>query len=102
MRRRISRRNRGGQLVLVFASPFPYSALADRRLKRAARTRTDVDDKMNGWFWGLGILYLVLIATLAVMTFRKGHWVLGLIGFIFPVLWLIGAVLPSRYRHARH
>jgi hypothetical protein len=55
---------------------------------------------MNGWFWGLGILYLVLIVTLAVMTFRKGHWVLGLIGFIFPILWLIGAVLPSR--HGRH
>ena len=57
---------------------------------------------MNGWFWGLGILYLVLIATLAVMTFRKGHWVLGLIGFIFPVLWLIGAILPNRSRHGRH
>jgi hypothetical protein len=23
--------------------------------------------------------------------------VLGLIGFIFPVLWIIGAILPSRY-----
>jgi hypothetical protein len=57
---------------------------------------------MNGWFWGLGILYLVLIATLAVMTFRKGHWVLGLIGFIFPILWLIGAILPSVRRHGRH
>jgi hypothetical protein len=51
---------------------------------------------MNAWYWGLGILYLVLIATLAVMTFRKGHWVLGLIGIVFPVLWLIGAILPSR------
>jgi hypothetical protein len=30
----------------------------------------------------------------AIMTFRKGHWVLGLIGFIFPILWLIGAILP--------
>jgi hypothetical protein len=57
---------------------------------------------MNGWFWGLGILYLVLVATLAVMTFRKGHWVLGLIGFIFPILWLIGAILPSRYARGRH
>ena len=57
---------------------------------------------MNGWYWGLGILYLVLIVTLAVMTFRKGHWVLGLIGFIFPILWLIGAVLPDKRRHGRH
>ncbi len=57
---------------------------------------------MSGMFWGigLGIVYLVLIVTLAVMSFRKGHWVLGLIGFIFPVLWLIGAILPSKYRRA--
>lgn len=57
---------------------------------------------MSGAAWGigLGILYLVLIFTLAIMSFRKGHWVLGLIGFIFPVLWVIGAILPSRYRRA--
>jgi hypothetical protein len=57
---------------------------------------------MNGWFWGigLGVIYLVLLFTLAVMTFRKGHWVLGLIGFIFPLLWLIGAVLPDKRRGA--
>ena len=56
---------------------------------------------MNGWFWGIGlaVIYLVLLFTLSVMTFRKGHWVLGLIGFIFPLLWLIGAVLPDRRRH---
>ena len=53
---------------------------------------------MSGTFWGigLGILYLVLLFTVAVMSFRKGHWVLGLIGFIFPVLWLVGALLPRR------
>jgi hypothetical protein len=53
---------------------------------------------MSGTAWGitLGILYLVLILTLAVLSFRKGHWVLGIIGFIFPVLWLIGAILPAR------
>jgi hypothetical protein len=53
---------------------------------------------MSGTFWGftLGIIYLVLIFTVALMTFRKGHWILGIIGFIFPILWLIGAVLPSR------
>ena len=53
----------------------------------------------TGWFFaiGLGVLYLVLLFTVAVMTFRKGHWVLGVIGIIFPVLWLIGAILPSRH-----
>jgi len=47
---------------------------------------------------GLGVIYLVLLFTLAVLTFRKGHWVLGLIGFLFPLLWVIGAVLPDRHR----
>ncbi len=59
---------------------------------------------MSGWFLGigLGVLYLVLLFTLAVMTFRKGHWVLGLIGFILPILWIIGAVLPAhRPSHRR-
>ncbi|HYB17157.1 MAG TPA: hypothetical protein VEF71_17005 [Streptosporangiaceae bacterium] len=45
----------------------------------------------------LGIIYLVLLFVFAVLSFRKGHWVLGLIGFIFPILWIIGAILPSRY-----
>jgi hypothetical protein len=45
----------------------------------------------------LGIIYLVLMFVFAVLSFRKGHWVLGLIGFIFPILWIIGAILPSRY-----
>ena len=55
---------------------------------------------MNGtiWYVGLGVIYLVLLFTLAVLSFRKGHWVLGLIGFLFPLLWVIGAVLPDRHR----
>jgi hypothetical protein len=54
---------------------------------------------MSGIGWTLiGVIYLVLVVTLCVMSFRKGHWVLGLIGFVFPVLWLFGAILPAR-RH---
>ncbi len=52
-----------------------------------------------GWSITFGIIYLVLLFTLAIMTFRKGHWVLGLIGFIFPILWIIGALLPDRRRY---
>jgi hypothetical protein len=48
------------------------------------------------WATGLAALYLVLLVTLAVLSFRKGHWVLGLIGFLFPLFWVIGAILPSR------
>jgi len=51
---------------------------------------------MNGtlWFTTLGIIYLVLLFTLAVLSFRKGHWILGLVGFIFPILWIVGALMP--------
>ena len=51
----------------------------------------------TGWAITLGIIYLVLLVVFAVLSFRKGHWVLGLFGFIFPILWIIGAILPSRY-----
>ena len=58
---------------------------------RKSTTRTT-----PGWAILSAVIYLVLIFTLAVMTFRKGHWVLGLIGFIFPLLWVIGAIMPRR------
>jgi hypothetical protein len=45
-------------------------------------------------WYGLGILYFVLVITLGVMSIRKGHWVMFLIGFIFPLFWLIGAIMP--------
>jgi hypothetical protein len=53
---------------------------------------------MSGTAWAISmvVLYLVLVFTIALLTFRKGHWVLGLVGFIFPILWLIGAILPTR------
>lgn len=51
---------------------------------------------MSGLIIGLSVLYLVLLFTVAVIAFRKGHWVLGLIGFFIPILWLVGAALPAR------
>ena len=50
----------------------------------------------TGWGFTLGIIYLALLVVFAILCFRKGHWILGLIGFIIPILWIIGAVLPSR------
>jgi hypothetical protein len=44
---------------------------------------------------GLGALYLVLLLVLGVTTIRKGHKVLFFVGFLMPVLWLVGAVLPE-------
>jgi len=46
-------------------------------------------------YWiGGGILYLVLILTLGVLTLRKGHWVMFVVGIFLPFMWLIGAVIP--------
>ena len=42
----------------------------------------------------LGAIYLVCIFTVAGVTFRNGHWILGILGIFFPVFWLIGAVVP--------
>ena len=42
---------------------------------------------------GLGILYIVLLVTLGVTSLRKGHWVMFILGFIFPLFWLIGALI---------
>lgn len=42
---------------------------------------------------GFAILYFVLLITLGVMTLRKGHWVMFIIGIFFPLFWLIGAVI---------
>ena len=48
------------------------------------------------WIIGGGIIYIVLLVTLGVLTIRKGHWVMFLLGFVFPVFWLIGGVMPPR------
>ncbi len=44
----------------------------------------------------LGVIYIVLLITLGIMSLRKGHWVMFIIGLFIPIFWLIGAVLPRR------
>lgn len=42
-----------------------------------------------------GIVYLILLLTLGIISLRKGHWVMFIIGLFIPLFWLIGAVIPS-------
>lgn len=42
---------------------------------------------------GFGVLYFILMVTLGIATLRKGHWVLFIFGIVFPVLWVIGALM---------
>ncbi len=44
----------------------------------------------------LAVLYIALWFTVALVTLRKGHMALFVIGIFVPILWLIGAVLPAR------
>jgi hypothetical protein len=46
------------------------------------------------WGIGFGVLYLVLMITLGIVTLRKGHWVMFIVGFFLPIFWLIGALIP--------
>ena len=48
----------------------------------------------------LGILYFVVLVTLGVATLRKGHVAMFIIGIIFPILWVIGALIAPTPRVA--
>ena len=46
----------------------------------------------------LVVLYIALFVSLGMSTFRKGHQVLFWVGIIFPVLWIVGAIMPPTAR----
>ncbi len=48
----------------------------------------------------LGIIYFVVLCTLGVATLRKGHFLLFIIGIIFPILWVVGALIAPTPRAA--
>jgi hypothetical protein len=41
----------------------------------------------------LAVLYITLWVTLGMTTLRKGHKALFWFGIIFPVLWIVGAIM---------
>ena len=43
-----------------------------------------------------GILYLVLLLTCGIISIRKGHWVMFIIGLFIPLFWIIGALMPPK------
>lgn len=50
------------------------------------------------WFLSITLLtiYIACLFTVCGLTFQKGYTVLGIIGIFFPILWLIGAILPAK------
>jgi hypothetical protein len=54
---------------------------------------------VSGGFIALwSILYFVLLLTLGIISIRKGHWVMFIIGIFLPLFWCIGALLPRKTR----
>ena len=53
------------------------------------------------WFL-LAVLYLALLCTLGLMTLRKGHSLLFWVGIVFPLLWVVGAVIAPTPAAAAH
>lgn len=44
----------------------------------------------------LVIGYLALLFLVGVRTFQHGYLVLGVLGVLLPLLWVIGALLPDK------
>jgi hypothetical protein len=57
-------------------------------------------DRHTGLEWILRIIlvafYICCIFTVCLLTFQKGHTLLGIVGIFIPLLWLVGAILPAR------
>jgi hypothetical protein len=53
----------------------------------------------NQWYlWGglFGLLWLLCLVSAGVLTWKHGHRVMFFIGFILPILWIVGAVWDKR------
>jgi hypothetical protein len=47
--------------------------------------------------FSLMMMYFACIFTVCLLTFKKGHTLLGILGIFIPLLWLIGACLPAKH-----
>ena len=56
---------------------------------------------MSTFLWiVLVVLYLTALISLGVTTLRKGHTLLFVLGIVFPILWIVGAVMAPTPRAA--
>ena len=56
---------------------------------------------MSTFLWILlAVLYLTALVSLGVSTLRKGHTVLFVVGIVFPILWIVGALMAPTPRAA--
>jgi len=43
------------------------------------------------------MMYIACLFTVCMLTFKKGHTLLGILGIFLPLPWLIGACLPAKH-----
>ena len=56
---------------------------------------------MSAFIWILlGIVYVACWVFLGLATLRKGHYAMFWVGFIFPILWVVGALIAPTPRAA--
>jgi len=58
-----------------------------------------VDQRRETMWWGIGIgvfLYMMLLLIFGLGLAYKGRWLLFLIGFIFPIVWIVGYAIYAR------
>lgn len=51
--------------------------------------------------WALGVycmLYVLLLLTIGLFSWRKGNTLWFVLGFFIPLCWVVGAILPDRRR----
>jgi ABC-type multidrug transport system permease subunit len=48
----------------------------------------------------LGIVYIACWIYFGLATLRKGHYLMFWIGFLIPILWIIGALISPTQRAA--
>jgi hypothetical protein len=60
--------------------------------------QSTADGEEEAMVFILSAIYIVLLITLGIISLRKGHWVMFIIGLFIPLFWLIGALLPRRVR----
>jgi len=56
-------------------------------------------NKGETMWWGIGIgafLYMILLLIFGLGLAYKGRWVLFLIGFVFPIVWIVGYAIYAR------
>jgi hypothetical protein len=53
-------------------------------------------------WWAVGgflaLIWITMLVFFGIETLRKGHWVMFTVGIVFPILWVMGALIGPTAR----